>query len=321
MNTFDLLIYAVAAIALVAVFLAIAQNFPVLESNSTLIKKALDDARLDPNLGKTFLVGALNYDKTSLMSSSGLAPEGLLLSIECTSPEYCCIRKSQQTLNQTCEKSFEWDYDYIQAIQTKKINTFVRCIDIDQINTCKVFVGSAPAQAEIESIEDIGKNSNGNTEIKVTLTNIGASTLAQGNATLKLYKKASEKWIQTNYEADLQEIDLIQPNEKRLLYWEINPVNLGEYRITIKFEANNAGFNEKSLDFNKTENTFCTTKAIGETVYDAENNNYKELHTCEGCNYSYECVNAWSKKNAIITFFPESKDYSYCIKMSADGSC
>ncbi len=321
MNTFDLLIYAIAAIALVAVFLALAQNFPGAENNSTLIKKSLDEARLDPNLGKTFLVGTLNYEKNNLMSSSGLAPQGVLLSIECINPDYCCVRKSQQIKNQTCDKYFEWDYDYMQAVQTKKINTFVRCVDIEQINTCKVFVGTSPAQAEIESVENIGENSMGNTEIKVTLTNSGTSTLAQGSATLKLYKKASEKWIQTNYETDVQEVELIQPNEKKILYWEVNPANLGEYRATIKFEANNAGFNERSVDFNKMENNFCTATGIGETVYSAKNNNYKELHTCEGCNDAYECVNAWNKKNAITTFLPESKDYAYCVKSSENGSC
>jgi len=321
MNTINVLVYAIAALALIAVFLALAQNFPPLENNSTLIKKALDEARLDPNLGKTFLIGALKYERNYLMTSSGLSLQGTLLSIECTNPEYCCVRESQKIKNQTCEKSFEWDYDFIRTLQEKKLNTFVRCIDVDNINTCKVFIGSSPAQAEIDKVENIGENSNGNTEIKVTLTNSGAATLALGTATLKLYKNAGTEWLQSDYETDPQEVEMIQPNEKKILYWEINPVNLGSYRIIVKFEATQAGFSEKSMDFNKTQNNFCKITKIGDVIYNAQNNNYEELHNCEGCNYAYECANAWSNKNTQKTYFPKSKDYAYCVRPTENESC
>jgi hypothetical protein len=321
MNTFDILIYAIIAIILVAIFLALAQNYPTLESTSSLIKKSLEEARLDPNLGVTFLTGNLDYEKGTLLNASGLAPQGALLSIECTNPEYCCIRDSQKSQNQICEKNFEWDYDFIRVQQTKKINTFVRCIDLDQVNTCKVFIGSSPAQAQIEKIENIGENSNGNTEIKVTLTNSGHASLALGIATLKLYKKSNTQWIQTDYESNPKEIDIILPNEKKLLYWELTPTNLGQYRIMVKFEANNAGFSESTMDFNKTKNDFCKITNIGEVIYNATNDNYEELHNCEGCNYAYECANAWGEKNSQKIYFPKSKDYAYCIRLSANGSC
>lgn len=321
MNTFDLFIYAVAAFALIAVFLAIAQNFPQTEDTSTIIKTALNEARLDPNLGKTFSVGALDYEKERLINSSGLQIQGTMLSIECTDPNYCCIRASQENQSEKCDKYFEWDYDFIRAIKTKKINTFVRCVDIDTINSCKVFVGLSPAQAKVISVENIGTNSSGNTEIKATVSNAGSTPLSLGVATVKLFKKVDEDWESTNYDSDPQEAILIQPNEEKILYWEINPVNLGTYRVTIRFEANEAGFDENHVDFNKTENSSCKVQSIGDTVYSAENNNYQEIHSCEGCNYAYECANAWSKKNPNVTFYPQSRDYSYCIKQTEEGNC
>lgn len=321
MNTFDVLIYAIVAIILVAIFLALAQNYPAMESTSSLIKKTLQEARLDPNLGITFHAGTLDYERDFLFDVSALAPQGVLLSIECNNPEYCCIRESQKSQNDTCEKNFKWDYDFIRATETRKINTFARCIDIDQVNTCKIFVGTSPAQAKVEKIENIGENSNGNTEIKVTLTNSGNTPLALGIATLQLYKKAGSSWVQTDYELDTQEVEMIMPNEKKLLYWEINPINLGEYRIMVNFQAQEAGFNESTMDFNKTQNNFCKITTIGEIVYNAVNNNYEELHNCEGCNYAYECANAWGERNAQIIYLPKSKDYAYCIKLSAEGSC
>jgi hypothetical protein len=321
MNTFDVLVYAIVAIALIAIFLALAQNFPPLDSASSLIKKSLDEARLDPNLGKTFLVGALNFERDNIMSATGLAPQGILLSIQCTNPEYCCIQKSQQIQNQLCEKNFDWDYDFIRTIQAKKTNTFVRCIDIDKVNTCKVYVGLSPAQAKVEKIENIGENTSGNTEIKVTLTNSGAATLALGTATLKLYKKANSDWIQTDYELDPQEVEMIQPNENKILYWELNPMNLGNYRIMVNFEAKEAGFDESTMDFNKTQNKFCVATKIGEVIYNVQNNNYEELHNCEGCNYAFECANAWGEKNKQKIYLPKSKDFAYCIRLTAEGSC
>lgn len=320
-NTFDLLIYAIVAIVIVAVFLAIAQNFPALESTSSLIKKSLDEARLDPNLGKTFLVGTLNYDKDNLIRSTGINPQGSFTSFECISSDYCCVQKSQQNINYECDKSIEWDYDFLRPTESRKINTYVRCIDIDKLNTCKVYVGSTPAQAEILTVETIGENSQGNTEIKATITNAGKLTLANGIAFLILSKKVSGSWTQADYENEAKEVQLLQQNEKQTLYWEIKTTNLGEYKATVKFEAQNAGFDEKSVDFNKTENTLCNETTIGETIYNAENNNYEEMHNCEGCNYAYECVNEWSKRDVTTTYYPKSSVYAYCIKESADGSC
>lgn len=321
MNIFDLFIYAIVALILVGIFLALAQNFPTLESTPSLIKKSLDEARLDPNLGKTYLVGTLNYEKGNLITSSGLSPQGVLTSIECTSVESCCIQTSQQNASNDCDKSFEWDYDFIRPIESRKTNTFVRCIDIDQINTCKVYVGSSPAQAEVVSVETLGENEQGNTEIKATLTNSGSTTLANATAYLTLNKKVNGRWIQTDYEPESREVLILQNKEKQILYWEIKTINLGDYQATIKFEAQNGGFDEKSVDFNKTENTLCRETTIGETIYNAKNNNYEEMHNCEGCNYPFECVNEWSKRDATTTYYPKSSNYAYCIKESEETSC
>jgi hypothetical protein len=321
MNIFDLFVYAAVALVIVIIFLIITQNFPQMEGTSSLIKKALDEARLDPNLGKLSLIGTLSYDKDTLMTADGVSPQGVLTSIECTNAELCCIRKSQQNAIDKCKKVFEWDYDFVKPIESRKTNTFVRCIDIDQINTCKVYIGSTPAQAEIESVEKIGENSQGNTEIKAILTNTGANTLANATATLTLNKLVNGKWIQTDYEQDSREIQILQSGEKEILYWEIKTTNMGEYQAKIYFEAKDAGFSEKTLDFNKTQNNFCSETTIGETVYNAENNTYEELHNCETCNYAYECANAWSKRDAQTTYYPRSKDFAYCVKTSAEGSC
>lgn len=321
MNVFNLFIYAIVVFILIAIFLALAQNFPAMEETSTLIKKSIEDARITPNLGKTYLVGTLNYNKDGLIRSTGVSPQGTIASIECINPSYCCIQKSQQSQNEECKKSFEWDYDFVRPIESRKVNTFVRCTNVEQISTCKVYIGSPPAQAEVISVENIGENSEGNTEIKATLNNMGSIPIANATATLKIFKKTKGDWVLTDYENESKEVLILQPNEKQILYWEIKLINLGEYRATILFESQNAGFNEGSLDFNKTENTLCKDTTIGETVYNAENNNYEELHYCEGCNYAHECANAWGKRDTITTYYPKSSAYAYCVKTSAEGSC
>lgn len=320
MKVFDLFIYSIIALIIIAIFLAIAQNFPPLDEASTMIKKALDEARIDPNLGKVFLVGTLNYEKDGLISSSGLTLEETLTSIECTNPEICCIRKSEQNQNEECKKAFEWDYDFINSKESKKVNTFVRCIDIDKINSCKVYIGLMPSQTKVNLVEIIGENARGNTEIKAILENIGQTTLANATAHLKLLKKVNQKWIQTDYELDSKEILILQPSEEKTLYWEIQTINLGEYKATILFEAKEGGFNENSVEFTKTKNSFCKKTNIGETIYNAENDNYEELHHCEGCNYANECANEWNKESNE-TYYPKSKDYAYCIKNTPNENC
>ena len=194
-------------------------------------------------------------------------------------------------------------------------------MDIDTINTCKVYVGLMPAQAEVKQVENIGTNMEGNTEIKSVLKNSGQTTLSNATAQLKLFKKVDTKWIQTDYEIEAQEIQILQPGEERVLYWEVKTQNLGKYKATILFEAKDAGFNQNSVEFDRNENYYCKTTTIGETIYNAQNNNYEELHHCEGCNYAHECANAWNNKSVQVTYYPKNKDYAYCTKNTSLESC
>lgn len=319
MKAFEIIIYAIAAIALVFVLYSIIMPFFSPESNFEKIKEAIQNAKITPNLGKTNYLGALNYPKGEIIFTNSFDKTEMLLGVECTNPQDCCPMKGQS--KEECKKPIEWDNTFFAARQNKIIHTYARCTKTEGLYLCKIYLGASPAQAKIEKITSQGTTPFGGEKLSATIKNSGATLLAGGTSSLQLSKKISGEWIITDYLAQPQSTELLMPGETAQIEWEINPQNTGEYRSIIKFEAQNAGFDEKSFDFNKNANLLCTATEIGETLFEEESKKYREMHKCTGCNFAHECVAAWSQEQSEKTFYPETREEAYCFKNTYEGQC
>ena len=319
MNTFDLAIYAIAAIALVFVFFAIVQPYLAPQNHFTEIQTALLRAQISDNLGKTMSLGSLTFSNNSTIVTDSFDKSKMLVAIECSSPSICCTRKSE--LKTTCTKPISWDYTFFTTNEVKSVQTYVRCIKLSELPVCKIYFGGTPAQAKISNVELSSANAKNSTEIKVTLKNTGSLPITGATTSVELLKKGPQGWAATDYDQTPKSIELLNSGEQIIESWELTPQNIGEYRANFTFESENAGFDKKTIDFNKATNTACTTTSIGDTLFDSDTSTFKELRNCTGCNFAYECAVAWEAAEKGKTFLPETKDTAYCTKQTFEGSC
>ena len=322
MKVFELLVYAIAALAFVALFLAILTQFFPPENPIAQLKKSIEVAETQTMQGQTVQEGYLNFPKDFTLRAQDLSDkQKAIVSVECNNPNECCIRKSDANGKTPCTKSINWDYDFVEVKETKKILTSTRCLRIEGMPVCKVYLGLLPAQAEISKLSLIGENTN-TIQIKVTLKNSGSLQITYGTVTMNLYKKSSKGWESTDYNVVQKEVPLIMPKESTTLIFDVSPSNIGEYKSEFTFDALNAGNDQNSITFKKETNTSCTIdESATDTVQNAMTGIYEETHYCTGCTYSHECVGAWSKKNPNQTYYPRTQDQTYCTKESDTGTC
>jgi len=321
MNLFEILIYSIAAFALILVFLGIIYYFTEQETNTKIIQRELIKAQAQINLGKTINGGQLNFEKDNSMEKSDIEKENTLVSFECINPQNCCTRETDRDKTTKCDKAIRWDYDFVQFNENKRITLNTRCERISGVPVCKVYISGTPPQAKVKKIELLTKTL-GTGEIKVTVENSGGQTLTFGKNTLTLFKKVTDGWQETNYPEEIKEVETIASGESYSFLWSINPKNSGNYRADFKFEAKNGGFDENGIEFviDKTLSCKIDSRAV-ETTFDSATGNYLENYYCTGCSYSFECSNAWTAEYPTKNFIVKTKDATYCVKQEANGSC
>ena len=322
MNAFELIVYAIAALVFILVVIGVFQQFLQPENPLTQIKKSIELAQTQTMLGHTVENGYLDYPNDFTAFARNLADKkNTIVSFECNNPSDCCIRKTDANSRETCTKAIDWDYDFVKINQPKKISTNTRCVLIQGMPVCKVYLGTLPAQAKVFSIDSLGTNL-GATQIKITLKNTGSIQISYGTVRLELYKKSINGWELTDYNSSSKEVPLIVPQEKHILFWDITPNNIGEYKAEFIFDAQNGGSDQNFIIFTKETNSYCAIDGSpSETVQNMTNGTYEEIHYCTGCSYSHECVGAWSKETPSTTFYPQSKDQTYCTKSTFEGNC
>lgn len=315
MNTFQIAIYAIVALAIILLFLT--QIIPYFTKNDTMdkITSGLVNAQISTNLGKTVNLGSLKYNKDFTLLAESFDKTKMLVSIECIGTKDCCPMKG--TTTEKCTKTIVWNNSLFSISVAKGILTYVRCTTTQNFPLCKIYLDGTPAQAKISKIQ----MPTGGEKADVTLENSGSITLGGGTLTLQLYKKGPAGWEKTDYFFEPVNADAINPGEQITEHLSIAPVNAGEYRAEFTFSTQNAGFDTNSFDFNKTENTACIATTTGDTLIDTESGGYREMHNCTGCTYAYECAGAWEAKEPSKIYSPESADATFCIKQNYDANC
>lgn len=316
MKPFEILVYAIIALAVLIIAFFAYQNFLAPKPAIDFVKNAVNSASGEPTLGHLVEMRALHYTQGTEIRSSNFASAVRLAKIECINPNICCEKGETP-----CKKSVEWDETRYKVTETKNIDTYARCSKDSALTLCTVYVGTTPAQAKIDKLSLSGNNSSGETEISVVLKNTGKVILPQGTNYVILYKKGSEGWVLTDYNAEPKLIAPIQPGETQTVFWALNPKNYGQYRAKFVFEGTESGFDSNTIEFEKTTNTTCQTAQETDTIADPQAGNYQEIRSCTGCNYAFECTNAWKTKEPGIDFYNVSAAQTYCIKTTADGAC
>jgi hypothetical protein len=317
MNAMQLVVFGIVAVAMLAIFAYVIT--PAAPNSVEMIKNSLKDAIIPGNMGKTISLGALPYPKNSTVSKEDLIYLQMSIAIECTSSRDCCARNADLG-GKKCDKVLSWDYDHVTIATDKKIDTYVRCITEKEYPVCRVYFGSAPAQAKIDFITKPVETQNGEINLTVTIKNLGAVPAPIGENSLVLLKKINGDWKESDYDSNSKETPSVMPGEKQIMYWTISPKNIGEYRAQFRYSALDSGFDTKSVDFNRAVMTQCARTEGTTTIFNPESQKFWEIHNCDNCNYSFECVSAWANytKKEFIGIDATS---AYCLKDTESGSC
>ncbi len=288
MKVFDLLIWAIVSIVLVFLVIIIFNALMPKEDLMQDLKNATILAENPNMLGKLVYVGNKYVENDFLLSKTNFELVKRSMAIECTNPNDCCA------LGEKCSK-IEWDYTYAIFKQRKQTHFYVRCYE-EKISVCRIYFGKMPAQAEVIKVELLSKDGT-NSTYKSVVKNTGEANLSYGEATIKLYKLVNNNWELTSESFPTQTINLLSPGQEHSFIWNIETKTLGHYRAEFIFSGNNSGYDSKNFDFNTLENEGCFIIEGKEDLFANEDlNKINERRYCTGCNYAYECLNAWKEK-------------------------
>ncbi|MFA5763245.1 MAG: hypothetical protein WC915_00350 [archaeon] len=296
MKPFDLLVWAIVSIILIIIMVTIFNSFFPQPDVITEINKKISLAETNFNLGTTVFVGNLQVPKDFFISQNSFGLTNRSVAIECTDQLACCNK------NDKCEK-IEWDNTYALFNQSKTLNIYVRCYE-NVISICKIYLGKDPAQATITKI-DLTKTEENNFLFSIKTKNTGNTILAQGKLYGTIFKKVQSKWESTNIVSEIKTIETLLQDQEFSFVEEFNLTTPGEYRVEFNFSAENGGFDTNYFDFNIEKNTNCKTIQGEETFIGTDPTKINTQKFCEGCNFGYECYEAWKtimpQKEWIIT--------------------
>jgi hypothetical protein len=307
LNVFRLLVYAVIAAALLWFFFAYLQQFFVPPSQAIeSIQQGIEQAKLVP--GKTIAVGTLVFsEKTSLGSSlfSGKGTDSLL---ECNNPSFCCDKGI------ACSQKAFWNDEQMTFSNQQAIPAFIRCKTEYNFFACKVFVGSAPSQLELESVnpeKTVDLRSGSQWKASIEIQNKGSIASVPGTATVTVSKK------QANGEKEVLGIrpfafESIAPGQSALLEIAFPLAENGEFESLIHIESDNAGFAEQTVQFQAVNQpSACRALTQQPTVkeFDAPTGECIEKFFCADCMASVECEQQWQLVYPEKSF--EIGDYSF----------
>lgn len=318
MRPFEVIVYAIAALALLIVFFGLYQYYFPPQDVRKEIANALELAQTNLYLGKTVSIGPATVEKGSAIYKSAFEKEKRSVALECNSEQECC------PLGEKCGGKMNWDYETIEFKNSATINISARCVMEEKLPVCRVYFGEPPLQAKIKKIALL-ENTEGKVKINVTVANENNNPLGFGVNTLKLYKLVGTNWLETDKNFEAKEAEIVQPKKDYNFEWEISLIMPGSYKAVFRFEAINAGYDENSINFEVQTGANCRTdeSRTAETtaVIDSDPARYREIHYCDGCMQAYECATAWEEKMPGKGFEPLSPEQAYCIKDSYEGEC
>jgi hypothetical protein len=318
MRPFDIVVYAIAAFALLLVFFGIYQIYFPQPNLSKEISGALELAQTPMYLGKTVRIGSRTIMNENTISKTEFEHGKISVAVECNSPDKCCPMKER------CNGKIYWDYEGIEFKKAQSIEVNARCIMNETLPVCRIYFGELPAQAEMKKVELL-ENKSGNVKIKVTASNRSNKLLAFGVNSLKMYKGSGSQWVELDRNFDSQDVKLMPPNNDYNFQWEINFKISGTYKAAFKFEGENAGYDENFLIFDVDAGQDCKADADKPSktfaMVGTEPQKFQEMRYCTGCSQAYECASAWEAEMQGKNFEPLSSEQTYCIKDSYEGAC
>lgn len=305
-------IYAVAAIALIWIFLAYIA--PLFVSPAETVRQMNNALKIsEMNLGKSYTVEVLYPGEFAARAADSVDAPDRFVSFVCNSAELCL------------SGAVVADERSMRVKDARVISTTFRCNYAEGLFYCRVYLGQEPAQLEFTGF-DIGEkydlSKNQKTEISFTVKNTGKASAVESTHTAKLYKKTiisgGEKEILYS-EPFRKTVAEIKPGENETIGFDLGISENGKYSIVIRSEGTDAGFDEKKFDFEVSggEGGTCRATAKGET--ELKGGGCRTEYLCTGCSAASECKWAWGEKEPSLEF--EIADPEFAVVAEPETAC
>ncbi|QQR92435.1 MAG: hypothetical protein IPJ89_04765 [Candidatus Iainarchaeum archaeon] len=299
MNVFKLLVTGLIAVAfLYIVFTTIAPLFADKTPLQAHVEPLLVNAQA--RLGEAQVL-SLNLKKDQSLRASNFDTPLRSVAFACNSSSECCPTPTN------CPNAIVASPTNLIVNESVRATLSVRCDPKIGLQACKIYVGKVPAQLEWKST-DIPTQldlSTGSTIIaKGSLLNSGE--LASETITLTLTvkeKRFSEgkEQVVTVTEAE-QTLPPIPAGKNTAVELRVDITEAGEYTIELMAQGEDAGAAKKEGIIHVTGFTastcHATTSSIGGFL-DEETGMCSKEKFCEGCDFAFECRDAWIAKGGV----------------------
>ncbi|MDD5163297.1 MAG: hypothetical protein PHD95_03760 [Candidatus ainarchaeum sp.] len=293
MNVFKMLVFAIAAIALIYVFYSLLPYFFPGKDAFALLSNNLNGAQL--NEGKSIFLDITFKEKEGL-AAQNFDAANRSIAFECNNPKICC------NINENCGL-IEWDERRILFNSAKTILTASRCSFSGNMYACRIYFGEAPAQlafkkTEIKKTIDLSSEP---AEISIEIENSGKQEMLFGSLKIDVFQKFFEGgvWQKKFFTGASKVIPL-----NRLLGGEKTKMQVPLELFEGSFEISLVAFGENSgSDQNK-----IAVEVSGTENCIAENCDYPELDSggeCRTTCYCQKCMLVDSCDKAIKAKTPE----------------
>lgn len=299
MNTHNLLIVAIVAIALVGVLFF---NFASFFTPQTALAKHAPALLLEAQgtLGKTSSV-TLSLKEGDTIYARNLDATTRTVSFAC-SHENCCPTMDE------CPYPFSVTGDRIRINGGIKTTLSARCETLNQLHACTLYIGSEPAQLEMENtLATSPFTLNGATEypIQTTLHNIGGvdakdvmftATLLQDQIVAGKSKPVEIQKVETT-------IPSLESGASQNVNVSLPLTTAGTYQLVLRAQSEEGGFDEetKELILTGTNAQLCQRDLITKenAQFDGIENVCRKKVFCTGCGFAFNCREIWLKESPL----------------------
>lgn len=325
MNVFNLLIVAIVAVALIGVLFFNFGSFFVPQTN---LAKHADGLLLEAqaDLGKNKSI-TLSLKEGDTIYARNLDETTRTVSFAC-STEACC-----PTLT-NCTQPLSSTVDRIRVNQGIKTTLTARCVPLNDLHACKLYIGKEPAQLDlVESAVPSTFAIQGTTDIPITTTiqNLGeiVATNVEISADLSQDQTVGGKIVPVKVGANTFTVESLLPGKKQLVALPISLTQTGTFHLLLHAETEMGGYDEETYTITVTgSNAVLCARDLSKSEaaqYDGIDHICRKKVFCTGCGFAFECRSIWEKEAPLTgggSYDPDqgAPTYSYQVWPST-GTC
>ncbi|MEM0360242.1 MAG: hypothetical protein QXK06_02810 [Candidatus Diapherotrites archaeon] len=296
-STFKLAVYGILAAALLYLFLFhFGPNYLWKENPIEVVKKNLD--RAEEQLG-VYSTQEGTFKAGHTVHATGFESPDRAVVFNCNNSLFCCEQ------GKDCSKTIEWDNTgtrrYFSFNQEKTVPFSARC-RYENLYICKVYLGSEPAQIQINQLELSTKELNlaetSKLKIPFEVENTGKKDIVSMQVKAKVFRKLerSDGTVEKKFVKEFSTEFPLETGEKKSGELEIEISENGKYEaeITAVEKTDETNYRTKTLEFNafgKVETREC----IEENLPVQEKQKCVYLLPCK-CKSILACENHWRKR-------------------------